>query len=625
MVAGSSAYCDSDNLSEDNSTSFRAGCKQSYPPCPHSPPRPSIPLKECEAEAGGQCEETSANVGSRLRGASKSRSQKRLRGLQRRRMQGYEDTCEVSSSSEAAIAPGARTQSVIKQFHTAIRHRRRDGYSGPVAVGTLNVDSNDDTDQNRQQKEHLAHNEGNTNTRKEVRKKLKKKAKEKKKRKKKKKHRKEKKKHSHVKSKLPKSSSPDSSSSYSSSPATELAEALAHDKLFLAQYLVKRHGMLLCGLDGYGPLHLAARHDKPSFVSWLLTQPGAAEILDMRNLLGETPLLVATKVSHGQVALRLVEALADPSVVDEAGLSPEALGLDALVQKAEHVEFAEYSLRRACFRASEKPTRHESADTNQGRGDIGWGEKLIYEMEQDEFYSTHDVFAGYEDLEARDAADDEGDSWMDDIAQQFEDRKRQEIHARMEHNRRVVMQAREEARELAAAQEERARRAAQARAASDAEFQKRWRQQRSSAEAAATGRVHARGSRGKTQAKTYADTRADDDARWRDFENQIDKFDGAEDASLMSNGIRFRDVPWPSGPSNNPLHIDPSGHPAVLRSQIRAGLLRWHPDKFDQRVGRFLPAEGAEREKALARVKEIAQQLNRLMKELVANSSTAAS
>merc|ERR1712098_792607 len=140
-----------------------------------------------------------------------------------------------------------------------------------------------------------------------------------------------------------------------------------------------------------------------------------------------------------------------------------------------------------------------------------------------------------------------------------------------------------------------------------------------------------RGARGRTHAKTlvppraeddkkHAPTRAEDDARWRAFEDRIQKHDVATGAVPASEGISYKDIPWPSGTLGNPLHIDPSGHPAVLRSQIRTGLLRWHPDKFDQRVARFLPSEGTDREEALARVKEIAQHLNRLMAELATNS-----
>jgi len=75
--------------------------------------------------------------------------------------------------------------------------------------------------------------------------------------------------------------------------------------------------------------------------------------------------------------------------------------------------------------------------------------------------------------------------------------------------------------------------------------------------------------------------------------------------------------PFPSGPPENPLRVDPRGHPAVVRSQLRAGLLRWHPDKFEQRFGHLLSRKGSQPEEVLQRVKDVAQKLNQLMGELV--------
>merc|ERR1711966_188815 len=89
------------------------------------------------------------------------------------------------------------------------------------------------------------------------------------------------------------------------------------------------------------------------------------------------------------------------------------------------------------------------------------------------------------------------------------------------------------------------------------------------------------------------------------------------ESSAGSATLRFADVPFPTGPGDNPLRVDPKGHPAVIRSQIRAGLLRWHPDKFEQRFGGLLPAQSAERKSVLERVTEIAQQLTRLMDKLL--------
>lgn len=400
-----------------------------------------------------------------------------------------------------------------------------------------------------------------------------------------------------------------SSSACSLSPASEFTEALANDKIFLAQYLINKHGVQLCGLGGDGPLHVAARQNKPNFVSWFLTRPGAAEVIDWQNAEGETALLVAAKLLHGRIALRLIEALADPGVIDNAGVAPEAFDLNTLLQETERAERISKNMHNAsAIQAPTTSEQQEVAAAKRSHDATEWGQRLFCEMMEDEFHTTHDFFAGCEDLERREESD--GDSWIDDIAFQLEERKRHEARACMEERLRAVIQAREEARQQADAQEARARRFARVRAASDAEFQKQWRQSSSAKDA--------------PRASTCSATRAEDDARWRVFEDRIQTFDAATGDLQNQHPIRYNDIPWPSGPLANPLHIHPSGHPAVLRSQIRAGLLRWHPDKFDQRVGRFLPTDGVEREKALARVKEIAQQLNRLMTELAVNSNAGA-
>lgn len=407
-----------------------------------------------------------------------------------------------------------------------------------------------------------------------------------------------------------------SSTSSSLSPASEITDALAYGKIFLAKYLINKHGVHLYNSNGEGPLHCAARHNESTFVSWLLAQSGAAGELDMQNNRGETALLVATKLLHGSCALRLIEALADPGIVDQEGLAPEALDLDSLLQEAERADSLSRNAHNAETLRRSAPAPQMQDNLQHSHEDIEWGQRLFSEMMEDEFRIHHEVFAGYEDLERQDEVDD--DSWMDDIARQYQERKQKEARAHVQERLRVVMQAREDARQQADAQEARARLEAQRRAASDAEFQRHWRESQYQKEP----RPQVRGDRGNKH-KTCIATRVDDDARWRTFEERIQKLNTMESPSA-SHVIQYKDIPWPSGPPGNPLHIDPSGHPAVLRSQIRAGLLRWHPDKFDQRVGRFLPTEGVEKEKALSRVKELAQQLNRLMTELVANTSETA-
>jgi len=53
------------------------------------------------------------------------------------------------------------------------------------------------------------------------------------------------------------------------------------------------------------------------------------------------------------------------------------------------------------------------------------------------------------------------------------------------------------------------------------------------------------------------------------------------------------------------------GGPAGVRSRLRSEVLRWHPDKFEARWGSRLAA--GDRDRILARVKEVAQQLTEMM------------
>lgn len=184
------------------------------------------------------------------------------------------------------------------------------------------------------------------------------------------------------------------------------------------------------------------------------------------------------------------------------------------------------------------------------------------------------------------------EDWFDEIAEQVAAKTQKEAQARVLERLRAAEKAREEARAQADKQEKKAQADAEAR---HAEY------------------IAQAGSGGRPEVRLT--NRATDEKRWTDFETKLQTLSTNAEAGQAAK-FGADDVPWPSGPPENPLRIDPAGHPAVVRSQLRAGLLRWHPDKFAQRVGRFLPSEGTEKQGALDRVKEIAQQLTRLMSDL---------
>ena len=96
-------------------------------------------------------------------------------------------------------------------------------------------------------------------------------------------------------------------------------------------------------------------------------------------------------------------------------------------------------------------------------------------------------------------------------------------------------------------------------------------------------------------------------------------------AEIFSGGsntdseLGYGDIPWPDeGDADTCLKVllcdvDKSGDSAVYRKYLREQQVRWHPDKFLQKLGQRLKAE--DHNKILAKVKEISQALNKLSEE----------
>jgi len=366
--------------------------------------------------------------------------------------------------------------------------------------------------------------------------------------------------------------------------ATRFSQLAERGDVHLAQYLLKRFGLEWTSAQGDNALHIAARLNQVGLVAWILGQADFPQwALDTRNCKGETPLLVATRLCRGAAALRLVEALADPGIADNNGESPEVQDLDGLLRETEWHE--------ACTKRAEQERVLAVVATARGkREEARWQERLLYESGLDEYDNP---FMGYEDLERQDL-ESARLHWMDEIEVQVQERKRKEERQQMAERLRAMIRTQEDARIAAEEQERRARAAAEADAAN-------------TRKAAAAGTTCVQPSLDMEEARASA--RALDDGRWRALEERLG-------CTAAKEPLKLDDIPWPSGLPENPIHIDPGGHPAVVRSQLRAGLLRWHPDKFAQRFGSFFSAGGTEFESALARVKAIAQQLNRLNAEL---------
>ena len=79
--------------------------------------------------------------------------------------------------------------------------------------------------------------------------------------------------------------------------------------------------------DGWTPLHLAAFFGQVGAVRLLLE--AAADVRAVsRNSLENTPLHAATAGKHSEVALQLLEAGADPDVLDAGGHSAELIAIE---------------------------------------------------------------------------------------------------------------------------------------------------------------------------------------------------------------------------------------------------------------------------------------------------------
>ncbi|CAK9012957.1 unnamed protein product [Durusdinium trenchii] len=421
-------------------------------------------------------------------------------------------------------------------------------------------------------------------------KRLKKKRKEKKKNKKKvKKDKKENKKAKRKREKvqgprLPTSSSSSTSSSVSfNSVAQRFARAAEAGSMMMAQYLVRRYGFSWANARGEGALHLAARSNQPGLMAWLLSQPQAEPVLETRNSAGESPLLLATRLCRGCVAMRLVEALADPGACDAQGESAESLDLDGLLREAERDETCRHA-------AKEDQLLQAVAAARRKREEADWRRQLLEMIgqEDDDFCR----FESHEDLESRDTGRPE--SWMDDIAAEAEAR---------------AANANSMSRILAA--KAKAEKPTEAGIPDPGDSERPKKPPPSGEGEAKKGpRPDQKPSHQdpEMEAQARVAARAKDEARWKLLEEMT-----AEGAKVI---LQEAKIPWPSGPLENPLRIDPEGHPKVVRSQLRAGLLRWHPDKFQQKFGQFLPSLEKERSAILARVKALAQQLTRQMAEL---------
>lgn len=383
----------------------------------------------------------------------------------------------------------------------------------------------------------------------------------------------------------------------------EFAAALRREDALHAKHLLHRWGWAWEDESGDSPLHQATKANNIDVVIWLLMRfPAGSSHINLKNGKGETALLIAARMSRGTIALELVESLADPGVMDDVANAPESYDLDDLLFESER----DRAVKR---RATQERMLAAVAAERKARDDAEWRERMFFETGLEENFM--DPFAGYQDLEQNDV-ESRGRDWMDDIAFEVEKRRREEARRRMEARLEEEARAREAAEAEAAEQERKARQAAQ-------EASEKSQQQNSADPGPSKPKMQgprnsappSRVLDAENQEEARLSARASDEARWQTFEKKL----------ASQQNLKAADIPWPSGPTENPLRIDPGGHPAVVRSQIRSGLLRWHPDKMAQKMIPRLP-EGDVRDITLDRASMITKQLNRLLADLGAGGGS---
>eukprot|EP01084_Bolivina_argentea_P213319 362320_1 len=89
-------------------------------------------------------------------------------------------------------------------------------------------------------------------------------------------------------------------------------------------HLLDRHSKRL----SWTALHHAAKEGAVMAISSLLEVCGAEEIIDLPDEVGNCPLHIAVAFNHSEATLLLLQAVADPNLVNASGLSPYSLAIE---------------------------------------------------------------------------------------------------------------------------------------------------------------------------------------------------------------------------------------------------------------------------------------------------------
>lgn len=104
---------------------------------------------------------------------------------------------------------------------------------------------------------------------------------------------------------------------------TPLMRAVRHGRVAVAELLLQ-HGADLTAMDKFKSsiMQIAAGSGQSEALDWLLQMRTARSQLELRDIDGCTPLLVAVKAGHVAICSALLEAKAKPNVGDDGGRTP---------------------------------------------------------------------------------------------------------------------------------------------------------------------------------------------------------------------------------------------------------------------------------------------------------------
>jgi NF-kappa-B inhibitor-like protein 1 len=380
---------------------------------------------------------------------------------------------------------------------------------------------------------------------------------------------------------------------------------------------------------GRTAMHLACASGNEDFIRWLIKKGADVTVVDDN---GVTPahLLARWASARKSALLRLKKAGADFGAADGTGATPDEIAKHAMEESVRvRAEYAETRARR-------RRNHDESDDGYEGLGDVSgrrkaaeenaWRRKLLAGAEADAGGDTLFTETGVGTYE-EDTPFAMGDQWLGTSTQSFANFFSSFAEDDEQTFGEVAFDARAYFRE-----EESAYRSYKAHAGASAAEPRQSATQRRDADAqrkldelrredaawrenvaSGAGRKRGRIEKEQKSVSTLLDAQGYR-ARWGRVAAMADRHEP----------IAFEDVPWPMGDETEVsadevlkilVGVSVEQQKLTHRAVLRLEMLRWHPDKFESKVGCFVHQN--DRDRVRAKVNEVA----RIVQELFQRTS----